>query len=303
MIDQYASPEELRRLVSTLLVTVGAVVVFALFAFIVVPGLRNANKPPAAAPVAAPQGESGWLDPAEFPPAKGYELPPVDPATVLTANPPLLARGQKLYEQNCAACHGPAGKGDGPAGATLSPRPRDFTQPDGWKNGFHLTEIFKTLKEGLKGSSMASYDYLSAKDRMALDHYVQSLGKFPHGTDDPAAIASLMQQFSSAGEKVPNRIPVSLAMRKLASEYAARPASAGPALPAEVASLLGRLIADGDRVSRTLTLTPAWRESPAALARIAVRGAPQNGFAVACATLTPEQWRVLHEALGRSIAP
>lgn len=303
MIDEYASPQELRRLVSTLLVTVGAIVVFVLFAFIVVPGLRNANKPRAAAPVAAPQGETGWLDPAEFPPAKGYEMPPVDPATVLTANRELLARGKKLYEQNCAACHGAEGKGDGPAGASLNPRPRDFTRQDGWKNGVRLTEIFKTLKEGIKGTSMASYDYLSAKDRMALVHLVQSLGAFAHGTDDPAAIADLSRQFASAGEKVPNRIPVSLAMRKLAAEFAARPAPVRPVPPADAALLLSRLIEDWDRVSRTLAANPGWRESPGNLARIAVRGAPENGFAVTSATLPGEYWRVVHEALGRSIAP
>ena len=72
MIDQYVSPEEFRRLLSSFLVTVGAITVFALFAFIVVPGLRNANRPPAEAAVQAPEGEAGWLDPTEYQPARGY---------------------------------------------------------------------------------------------------------------------------------------------------------------------------------------------------------------------------------------
>jgi mono/diheme cytochrome c family protein len=33
--------------------------------------------------------------------------------------------GRRLFDQNCAQCHGPAGRGDGLAGANLSPPPAD----------------------------------------------------------------------------------------------------------------------------------------------------------------------------------
>jgi mono/diheme cytochrome c family protein len=36
-------------------------------------------------------------------------------------------KGGELFKQNCAACHGQGGKGDGPAAASLNPKPRDFT--------------------------------------------------------------------------------------------------------------------------------------------------------------------------------
>jgi len=36
-------------------------------------------------------------------------------------------RGKEKYQQLCAACHGPSGKGDGPAAAALNPKPRDYT--------------------------------------------------------------------------------------------------------------------------------------------------------------------------------
>jgi mono/diheme cytochrome c family protein len=35
--------------------------------------------------------------------------------------------GQKTYEELCITCHGPEGKGDGPAGITAVPMPRDFS--------------------------------------------------------------------------------------------------------------------------------------------------------------------------------
>ena len=40
------------------------------------------------------------------------------------------AKGKILFETNCASCHGTSGKGDGPVGAALDPKPRDFTVGD-----------------------------------------------------------------------------------------------------------------------------------------------------------------------------
>ena len=39
-----------------------------------------------------------------------------------------VEKGKGLFTQNCAACHGPAGKGDGAAAAALTPKPRDLTE-------------------------------------------------------------------------------------------------------------------------------------------------------------------------------
>lgn len=91
-------------------------------------------------------------------------------------SPEALARGKELFKQTCAVCHGVEGKGDGPGGVALDPKPRNFTVSVGWKNGRTIVGIYKTLEEGIKDTGMASYAGLPPEDRFALAHYVQSLG-------------------------------------------------------------------------------------------------------------------------------
>ena len=42
-----------------------------------------------------------------------------------------LEQGGALYRTYCSACHGERGRGDGPAGAGLTPRPTDLTHKAG----------------------------------------------------------------------------------------------------------------------------------------------------------------------------
>jgi mono/diheme cytochrome c family protein len=279
--ERYVTPEEIKRLFSALLVVTLFIALAAVFAFIVVPGMRNANRPSSANSLNPPAGEWGWLAPTEFPKAAKYTVPPIDPATVMTPNPELLARGKAVYLQTCASCHGANGAGDGPAGQGLAVKPRQFTADGGWKNGARITDIYKTLEEGLKGSSMVSYSYLSRKDRMALVHVVQSFGGFAKPPEDPKALEALAKSFAAAGEEVPNRIPVSLAVLKLCQEYQ-RPtpfdfpgAVQDPIKAAEVA----------DRLSR-----------PDATQALSA-GLGRNGFAPRVATWEPAEWTKLDEAL------
>jgi mono/diheme cytochrome c family protein len=219
-LSDYLSQDELKRLAAALLVVLGFIFIAAFFGFTIVPGLRYQAHDAGESQVKAVQGETGWLDPTEYPAMAKQVIPPIDPKTVMTPNPALMARGKTLYASTCATCHGPEGKGDGPGGAGLNPKPRNFTAGTGWKNGPRLEDIYKTLDEGVKGSSMVSYNYLSKKDRMALAHTVQSLGAFDHGTSDPKALVGMEKLFASAGEVIPNRVPVSRAVDALCREYA-----------------------------------------------------------------------------------
>src|SRR5258708_666584 len=41
-----------------------------------------------------------------------------------------LARGKAVYSHNCIACHGRAGRGDGPKASDMEPKPRDLASPE-----------------------------------------------------------------------------------------------------------------------------------------------------------------------------
>lgn len=293
MIEQYLSPSELKRLLSALLVVALFIAIMALFGFLVVPGTRNVNQPRAASAVESPQGDTGWLDPTDYPATARQVLPPIDPRTVMTPNPGLMARGKVLFAENCATCHGPEGQGDGVAGASLNPKPRNFTQPVGWVNGYRIEDIYKTLREGVKGSGMVSFNYLSRKDRMALVHVVQSFGAFNHGPEDPKALDALAKLFASSGEVIPDKIPVAFAEKQLESEFTPAPPIPGTSTN----PLLKEAVTNPARAAQTLAGIPRWREDDKALATAVSLGLPGNGFSPAVATYAPDQWKALQSAL------
>jgi high-affinity iron transporter len=84
---------------------------------------------------------------------------------------PDLSGAAALYQQDCAACHGAAGAGDGPAGAVLDPPPMDFTNATRarQRSVFALQQV---IEQGLAGTGMASYAHLPESDRWALAFYV-----------------------------------------------------------------------------------------------------------------------------------
>jgi mono/diheme cytochrome c family protein len=291
--------QEAQGLASRFAIFSGVAITFVLFGLIIVPALLRERRPPKTPPSDQPAAASvGWLDQAEAPPSKGKDLPPVDPATVMTATPKLLARGEALFKQNCTSCHGDAGRGDGPAVATLNPKPRNFTQPDKWTRGFRVTDIFTTITTGVKGTGMAAFDFVVPADRMALVHYVRSLGSFNHGPEDAKATEELAQQFRSRGVHIPNRIPVSLAIKKIVQEQTQAPAIKlrAPDDKSATAELLRSVIADPARVARTVAATKD-RSDRLAVARAWVAGAPGNGFAAALAGMTSDEWQEISRAL------
>jgi mono/diheme cytochrome c family protein len=299
--------EEAQGLASRFAIASGVVITFVLFGLIIVPALLRERRPPKTLPSDQPAAAGlGWLDQAEVPPSKGKDLPPVDPATVMTATPKLLVRGEALFKQNCTSCHGDAGRGDGPAVATLNPKPRNFTRPDKWTRGYRITDIFTTVTIGVKGTGMAAFDFVVPADRMALVHYVRSLGAFDHGAEDAKATEELAQQFRSKGVHIPNRIPVSLAIKKMVQEQTHAPADKLPIVDdkSAAAELLRLVTADPARVAHTVAATKD-RADRLAVARAWAAGAPGNGFAPALAGMTSDEWREISRALlgAEDVAP
>ena len=83
-----------------------------------------------------------------------------------------IARGQDIYQQQCASCHGLAGRGDGPLAATLRPRPADFRvhMAAGHTDG----ELFTWLSKGVPGTAMPPFEsQLSETDRWHLVNYIR----------------------------------------------------------------------------------------------------------------------------------
>ena len=110
---------------------------------------------------------------------------PVRPVTV--PKPPaeddeLRERGQRLYATlQCVACHGEKGMANGPRAdlyrgpkGVSDVRIRDFSRGR-FIRGTEMQDIYLTLRVGLEGTPMASYDALSDADIWALAAYVRSL--------------------------------------------------------------------------------------------------------------------------------
>ncbi len=62
--------------------------------------------------------------------------------------PDAASAGEVLFNTNCAACHGPQGHGDGPAGATLSPAPKNLPELSKTATDDYLFWRISTGKEG-----------------------------------------------------------------------------------------------------------------------------------------------------------
>lgn len=79
-------------------------------------------------------------------------------------------RAAGLFQQDCAACHGTAGRGDGFVGQVLLRKPKDLAA-----TRFSLRLLSQVLWDGKPGTAMPSWRSLPERDLTALAAYVQSL--------------------------------------------------------------------------------------------------------------------------------
>lgn len=102
------------------------------------------------------------------------------PATNTQANPiapnaASIAAGQALFSNYCVPCHGVFGKGDGPLGLTLNPRPADLSYHA--IPGVHTdAQLFEWVSNGFPGSRMPAFkSRFSDTDRWNLVNYIRTL--------------------------------------------------------------------------------------------------------------------------------
>jgi mono/diheme cytochrome c family protein len=61
--------------------------------------------------------------------------------------PAAMTEADQIYKSRCAMCHGPSGKGDGPAGAAFDPKPRDLGDP-AWQRSVTDEHIERAILSG-----------------------------------------------------------------------------------------------------------------------------------------------------------
>jgi len=105
-----------------------AIALFLIILFLLLPGLLLADE------TLAPAGQE--------------PSPPFDIAQVpAPMTPPNARSGRTLFAENCAACHGETGRGDGPTAASLPGPATAFANPDSvWERS--PAELFHTAKFG-----------------------------------------------------------------------------------------------------------------------------------------------------------
>lgn len=105
---------------------------------------------------------------------------------------PSLADGKKIFDDNCAQCHGRSGHGDGPGRESMNPKtpaPANFHDPERMA-GLSPFKAFNTASFGVEGTAMPSFSALSEEQRWEVAFYILSL-RF--SADSVKAGAALLQ--------------------------------------------------------------------------------------------------------------
>ena len=81
-------------------------------------------------------------------------------------------RGKKIFKTRCMICHGPKGKGDGPGGKALAPRPQNLTLP--MVKNQTVGELFWKVSMG-RNAMIKWGPILSESERWDVINYVRTL--------------------------------------------------------------------------------------------------------------------------------
>lgn len=100
----------------------------------------------------------------------------------LKLGPQTLAEGSRLYRLHCLHCHGLTGDGRGPTSKWVNPHPRDYRQGlFKFQSVNQLAkqdrkpsrqDLYRTLHQGIEGTSMPAFNLLPSEELEALVSYV-----------------------------------------------------------------------------------------------------------------------------------
>jgi mono/diheme cytochrome c family protein len=135
-------------------------------------GVRPSTSPSSSASGADPASRQSVVNDAVS--SQGSPVP---------STPESIASGKRIFESNCAACHGPQAQGAIKAGLTISiideqrgRQPPDLTD-DQWDHGSRDEDIFAAIKRGLPPAMMPSFGAtVSDTDIWSVVSYLRSLG-------------------------------------------------------------------------------------------------------------------------------
>jgi len=96
-------------------------------------------------------------------------------ANPIPPNSESIAAGASIYAVNCVPCHGASGKGDGPIGITMNPRPANLVQHA--MPGAHTdAQLYEWITNGFPGTRMPAFkSTLSDTDRWNLVNFIRTL--------------------------------------------------------------------------------------------------------------------------------
>jgi len=75
----------------------------------------------------------------------------------------MASEGDNLFQTNCQMCHGAQGHGDGPAGASLEPRPKNLAA---FQKTVGDDYLFWRVSEGKPGTSMVAWKGILTEDQI-----------------------------------------------------------------------------------------------------------------------------------------
>lgn len=109
------------------------------------------------------------------------DVRPTDPvsdasrAATVVVVAPQESPGKHTYQQYCSPCHGPKGRGDGPAAVAFHPPPANYTNPDGVPK-MTDAQVMEVITKG-RGSMPAWGAILKPDQLVPLVAYIRELSR------------------------------------------------------------------------------------------------------------------------------